>query len=124
MSRYLMLALAGTVGTCFRYYVSNWVQSRSGSSFPWGTLSVNALGCFLFGFVWSVAEERMLIRLETRIILLSGFIGAFTTFSSFSFETVQLLRDGQSGQALLNIILQLVFGLTAVFAGLIAGRQI
>lgn len=116
------LALAGAMGTLSRYGLGGLVQRILGESFPWGTLTVNALGCFLFGFVWTLAEDRLLISGETRFIVLTGFLGAFTTFSTFTFETGGLLRDSEWLLALGNILGQNVLGLTLLFLGLTVGR--
>jgi fluoride exporter len=119
----LWLAGIGAIGTLARYELQGWVQSFS-AAFPWGTLAVNLLGCFLLGIVSIMAEERRLISPETRIILAIGLMGAFTTFSSYALETVRLLADRQWLFALGNMALQNVLGLVAVFAGFILGRLI
>lgn len=90
--------------------------------FPWGTLVVNGLGCFLFGIVWALAEERLVISGETRLILLTGFMGAFTTFSTFAFETGAFVRDSEWLLAVTNLIGQNVLGLALVFLGFTASR--
>ncbi len=118
----LLLALAGSLGTLARFGLGSLVQERSGSGFPYGTLAVNALGCFLFGAVWCLAEERLVVSGETRRIILTGFMGAFTTFSSFAFETGQMLRESQWLLAGCNIVLQNVLGIALFFAGLAAGK--
>ena len=92
--------------------------------FPWGTLAVNLLGSFLFGLVFALAQERTMISAETRIIVLTGFMGAFTTFSTFMFETGELLRDSQWALAAGNLLLQNVVGLAAVFAGWALARAL
>jgi len=79
---------------------------------------VNGAGCFVFGLVWSLAAERFVIAPETRIVVLLGFLGAFTTFSSFAFETFSLLRDGQVGLATLNVSASIGLGLAAVWLGI------
>jgi CrcB protein len=117
-----MLAAAGALGTLARYGLGGMVQRATNSSFPWGTLAVNALGSFLFGFVWSLAEERLVISGETRFIILTGFMGAFTTFSTFSFETSTMLRDTEWLLAAGNVLGQVVLGLLLVFVGLFVGR--
>jgi CrcB protein len=119
---FVWLALAGATGTLLRYGLSGVTQRICGEKFPWGTLAVNALGCFLFGLVWTLAEDRMLISGRTRFLVLTGFMGAFTTFSTFAFETSQLLDDAQWGLALGNLAGQVVLGLIGVFLGLAAGR--
>jgi fluoride exporter len=119
-----ILALLGALGTLARYGISGWVQRLSGTGFPWGTLAVNALGCILLGIVWTLAEERLVISGQTRGLLLIGFMGAFTTFSSYAFETVQLLRDGEMLLALGNIAVQNVLCLFCVVAGMAVGRAL
>lgn len=119
----IWIGLAGAVGSLARYGLAGIVQSAVGKSFPWGTMSVNLLGCLLFGLVWGLAvESRVTISAEVRLILLVGFMGAFTTFSTFSFETARLLEDSQWLAALGNLTLQNVGGLVAMFAGLALGR--
>ncbi|HUG91074.1 MAG TPA: CrcB family protein [Planctomycetaceae bacterium] len=116
------LAAAGAAGTLCRYGLSGLVHALAGEKFPWGTLAVNAVGCFLFGLVWSLAEERMLISGQTRAILLVGFMGAFTTFSTFAFETGGLLRDAEWWPAAANLLAHNALGLLCVFLGFAVGR--
>ena len=118
------LAGAGAAGTLARYGLAGLVQRHAGAAFPWGTLAVNTLGCFLAGLVWSLAEERGLFSAETRVIMLIGFMGAFTTFSTFALETDLLLRDAQWARALANLLLQNSLGLSALLLGLFAGRTV
>jgi fluoride exporter len=122
MTKLAWLAAAGAVGTLARYGVAGVVQRALGGAFPWGTLVVNAVGCLLFGLVWALAEERMVISGETRAILLVGFMGAFTTFSTFAFETSAMLRDAEWSFALANVLSQNVLGIACFFAGLALGR--
>ncbi len=124
MQKLLLIGLAGALGALTRYSLSGFVQRYSGFTFPVGTLVVNLLGTFLFGFIWSLVEQRLVISVEMRVVILSGFLGAFTTFSSFMFETSALVGDGQWGYALLNITAQIVLGMIAIFLGLAAGRAI
>lgn len=116
------LLAAGALGTLARYALQGLVQRLHGSSFPWGTLAVNLLGCFLFGVIWTMAEERFLIRGETRLVLLVGFMGAFTTFSTYAFETVQLLRDSQWWLSTANVLAHTVLGVVGVMLGMSVGR--
>lgn len=119
----VLIALAGAMGSLARYGLGGVVQNALGKSFPWGTVTVNLLGCLLFGLVWGLAvESRLTISAETRMILLVGFMGAFTTFSTFSFETVKLLEDSEWLLALGNLALQNIGGLVAMFVGLALGR--
>ena len=118
------IALAGAAGTLARYGLAGLVQNAVRGVFPWGTVVVNLLGCLVFGLLWSVMDGRLAISAETRIVVLIGFMGAFTTFSSFAFETGQLVRDSQWALALGNMAVQNVVGLIAMFVGLALGRLI
>ena len=117
--RLALLAVAGAAGTLARYglaaAIARWQPL---ATFPWGTLAVNAVGCFLFGLVWSLAEERMLIGSSTRLILLAGFMAAFTTFSSFAFETTYLVREMHYLPAAANVLAQNVGGMALVLLGM------
>ena len=116
------LALAGSLGTLARYGLGEMAQKACGTGFPWGTLTVNLLGCLLFGFVWTLADGRSLIREETRFLILTGFMGAFTTFSTFAFETGGFLRNSDWGLAAANIALQNGLGILALLLGITLGR--
>ncbi len=124
MTKIILLAVTGAVGTLARFGLQGVVQKTTGANFPWGTLAVNMFGCFVFGLVWALAEGRWQIRPETRSIVLIGFLGSFTTFSSFVFETSELLRDNQWGLAIGNIAVQNVVGVVLFFAGLFLGRLV
>ena len=116
--------LAGGLGTLARYYLGAQVQNTMGAGFPWGTLAINLLGCFAFGIIFSAAQERALIGPEARTILLVGFMGAFTTYSTFIAESGQLLASREYLFALANIATQLLAGLAVFFLGLSLGRAI
>jgi CrcB protein len=118
----LALAVAGTLGTLARYGLGGLVQRLHESAFPWGTLVVNALGCFLFGVVWALAEERLVISGETRLVLLVGFMGAFTTFSTYAFETGAMLRDAEWLLAASNLLAHNLLGIACFFVGVALGR--
>ena len=124
MTRLLWIALAGALGSLSRYGLQGLVQRQAASLFPWGTLAVNALGCFLFGLVWALAEEKGVLGAQARTILLIGFMGAFTTFSSFAYETVQLVRDAQWMLAAANVAAQNVLGFAALVLGIAAARAL
>jgi CrcB protein len=119
----ISIAAAGAAGTLARYWLGGLVPRWTGESFPWGTLVVNVVGCFLFGVVWVLAEERFLISGETRVVILVGFMGAFTTYSTFAFETGQMFRDTQWMYAFANIAAQLLLGFAGLFLGFAVGRQ-
>lgn len=122
MQQWILIGLAGAAGALTRYGLGGLVQNLAGSSLPVGTAFVNILGSFLFGLVWSLAEERMVISPEARVIILTGFMGSFTTFSTFMFETGNLLRDAQWLLAAGNVAFQVALGLAGMFLGLAAGR--
>ena len=122
MQKLLLIGLAGALGALARYGFGGLVQRYAGVTFPWGTFMVNIIGAFLFGFIWSLVEQRLVISVETRVIILSGFLGAFTTFSSFMFETSSLIGEAQWTLAVLNVVGQMRQGRTARVTGLAAGR--
>jgi len=122
--RLALLALFGAVGTLCRYALHLVVQRLHGSPFPWGTFAVNALGCLAFGIVWGLAEHRAIVGPQARLVALVGFMGAFTTFSSYAFETAQLIETGHWLYAAGNVLLQNVSGILLVFAGILLGRHL
>jgi len=122
MHKLLLIALAGAFGTLCRYWLSGAVYAALGRDFPWGTWAVNILGCFLFGLVWMLSEERGLISGQARIIILAGFMGAFTTFSTFIFESGEILRDAQWLHLAVNVCGQNAVGFAALFLGSSLGR--
>lgn len=93
-------------------------------AFPWGTFAVNMIGCLLFGLVYAAMEERVGFSAEMRGIVLTGFMGAFTTYSSFAFQSAQLIERSHWGLAAANIISQNVLGVVFVFAGFAIGRML
>lgn len=113
----LLLAGAGATGTLCRYFMVVSVQRWSGSLFPWGTMLVNLLGCLIIGILGALLTGSFLVRDEYRLTLMVGFLGAFTTFSAYGYETVLLLNDGQKWSAMGNILGNNVVGLALVWAG-------
>lgn len=122
VTRLALVAAAGAAGSLCRFGLSFWVQRWFGDPFPWGTLSVNLVGSFLFGLVFSLGESRAWLTPEARLIILVGFMGAFTTFSSFAFDTHRLVVEHSWGLALANLAAQNLSGLAAVSAGIWVGR--
>ncbi len=113
-----LVALGGAVGSVSRYLLGVWIQSASQSvDFPFGTLTVNLIGCFVIGFLSQLAESRGVFTPETRALVFFGVLGGFTTFSSFGNDTLNLLRDGETVNALLNIGANVIFGLALVWVG-------
>jgi CrcB protein len=122
VQKLLALALAGALGTLCRYALAGLVQRAADGLFPWGTLAVNVLGCLLFGAAWALAQERFVLSGETRAVVLVGFLGAFTTFSTFAFETGAMLRDADWGLAAANVLAQNLLGVAGFLLGLVLGR--
>jgi CrcB protein len=117
MDRLLAIAAGGAVGATLRYLVAGLVHRISGASFPWGTLTVNILGCFVLGLLGTAIAGPLLMREELRLGLLVGLLGAFTTFSTFGWETMMLLSNGRWALATGNLLLSNGLGLLAVFCG-------
>lgn len=120
---YLCIALGGALGAVGRYALGGWVHSWLGSAFPWGTVVVNGLGSTLLGAVLGILE-RLHVGVGPRAFLTIGLLGAFTTFSTFSFEAVGLLRDGEWRLALSYIGGSLAAGFIGVAFGLVVGAAI
>ena len=119
----LLVGCGGFLGSIARYLLGGAVHRVVQSPvFPFGTLLVNVSGCLAIGFLGGLAEERGLLSPEARVFLLIGVLGGFTTFSSFGYETFQLLRDGEMLPALLNVLLQVGLGLVGVWAGYTSTR--
>ena len=115
---FLIVAIGGAFGSAFRYMFGTWVQAFSRSlDFPYGTLVVNLLGCFVIGFLAQLAETRGAFTSESRLFVFVGILGGFTTFSSFGNETLNLARDSQMINALANIGANVILGLFAVWLG-------
>jgi CrcB protein len=118
----LYLAIAGALGAVSRFLLSGATYRLLGSGFPYGTLCVNVVGSLLIGFVMQVGLSMDIIPQQLRTVITAGFLGAFTTFSTFSYETLNYIQDGVWGMALLNIAVNVIVCLLAVFAGIIIGK--
>ncbi|MCI5121393.1 MAG: fluoride efflux transporter CrcB [Candidatus Electrothrix sp. AUS4] len=113
-----LIGAGGFTGAVLRFWVSSWVQGRSGSIiFPFGTLTVNMLGCLLIGFLTALVEIKSMFSPETRSFLLIGLLGAFTTFSTFGNETLNLIRESRMELALFNAGGQVILGVFLVWVG-------
>lgn len=119
---YLLIFIGAGLGGVLRYLMSTGVQQLTGWVFPLGTFSVNMLGCLLIGFLAQLSESRGLFQNEAKLFLFVGLLGGYTTFSSFGYETIQLLRDGEFLLAVLNAVGQVVLGLLMVWLGMIVAR--
>jgi len=124
VQRILFIGIAGLVGTLGRFALSGVVARRYGETFPTGTLVVNLVGCFLAGLLFYVMNERFVFSETTRAVIMIGFLGGFTTFSSFGLQTFTLLRDGQFWFASINLVASNVLGLFMVWAGYTLGKVV
>jgi CrcB protein len=124
MGQTLAIAAGGALGALLRFWGANWVYSLLGRGFPYGTLVINVAGSLAMGFCYAWLVERASLGPEWRALLMVGFLGAFTTFSTFSIETINLLEGGALFKALLNVMLSVVLCVVAAWLGLVAGRQL
>jgi CrcB protein len=120
----MLVFLGGGIGAATRYWLSGLVHGRLGSAFPYGTLVVNILGCFVIGLIMGSMQERFVSTPPLRLFLTIGILGGFTTFSSFSYETIAMLKDGEFAYASLNVFLSVLCCLAGTWAGLIAGKTL
>ncbi|MGQ0614761.1 MAG: fluoride efflux transporter CrcB [Planctomycetaceae bacterium] len=117
MLAWLAIGIGGGSGAMARQALGGWVQRWAGPGFPAGTLTVNLLGCLLVGAGMTLAESRLAAFPAARLLLTAGFLGGFTTFSAFGYETLQLLRDAAWGRAMLSVAANVILGVCAVAAG-------
>ncbi len=123
--RLSIIGAGGFLGAILRYLVSGWIQDRSGLFlFPIGTMGVNLIGCFFIGLLTMLVESRLLLSQEMRFFLLIGLLGAFTTFSTFGNETLNLIREGRMGLAVVNSGVHVVAGVLMVWLGRILAAVI
>ena len=123
MRTVLAVALAGALGALARWGLGAWFGHRF-PSFPWGTMVINVSGSFILGVLFAVLVERNIGSPTLRVALMTGLLGAYTTFSTFSLETFRLFEDGATASALANIGMSVVLGLLSVWLGVVAGRAV
>jgi len=122
--RYLVVGIGGFIGANARYLIGGWVQERWGPSFPYGTLAVNVSGCFLLG-AFATLALRLTWSDHWRLFVAIGFVGAYTTFSTFEYETLRLIAEGaRLRAAAANVLVSVVAGLIAAYIGVVAARLI
>ncbi|HWC53679.1 MAG TPA: fluoride efflux transporter CrcB [Chitinophagaceae bacterium] len=114
----LLIGLGGGIGSIARYFCQKWIADTIQHPFPWGTFAVNVLGCFLIGVIYAIAERTTMLSPQTRLLLITGLCGGFTTFSTFAFENMNLMRSGDITYAVLYIVASVLLGIGAVFAGI------
>jgi CrcB protein len=124
MRTIVAIGIAGALGALARYGVGGLILNRSAPAFPWETFVVNITGSFVLGFVFTLMTEQLTTAPWLRTAITVGFVGAYTTFSTLSFETYRLLEDGALGLALANVLGSVSAGLVAVYLGVVAGRAL
>jgi CrcB protein len=121
--KYVLIAAGGGAGSLLRYVAGTAVMARLGARFPWGTLVVNVTGCLLIGYLMTLFTERLSPGTNWRPLLVIGFLGGYTTFSSFEWETYAAARDGNAWLGLANVMGSVVLGYAAVWLGALLGRR-
>ncbi|MGP4687009.1 fluoride efflux transporter CrcB [Agrobacterium pusense] len=124
MINIVLVAAGGAIGSVFRYLVGVWSVRLAGVNFPWGTLTVNVVGSFLIGLLVELVARRLNASMEMRLFLVTGVLGGFTTFSSFSLDAVSLFERGALGLSAVYVLGSLSVSIAAVFAGLALGRNL
>ena len=122
--RALWVGVAGFFGAMSRYWFDGWVTRLSGGSFPWGTFAVNISGCFAIGLLTTVFTERLLPHPTVRVAVTVGFVGAYTSFSTYAYESLRQIQDGALGLAVANVVGSVVLGVAAAWLGVVAGRAL
>jgi len=123
MNKILFIAVGGALGSILRYFMSGFFYKYSDGVFPWGTLMVNLIGSFTIGFLWAVFEN-LVVSINLRSFILVGFLGAFTTFSTFTLENFTLIRESEIKLAVLNVTLSNILGICLVFIGYFLAKGI
>jgi CrcB protein len=124
MAPVILVAVGGAIGSVLRYYVSLLALRIAGIAFPWGTLTVNVVGSFLIGVLTELIARRFDASMELRLLLVTGFLGGFTTFSAFSLDTIALVERDQLLLAIVYIVVSVAVSIAAVFGGLAAIRHL
>ncbi|MDP9808925.1 CrcB protein [Rhizobium tibeticum] len=124
MIQALLVAVGGAIGSVLRYYVGQWALRLAGPAFPWGTLTVNVVGCFVIGVFAEMIVRRFDASPEMRLLLITGFLGGFTTFSAFSLDAISLFERGAAVSGAVYIVASVGLSMAAVTAGLALMRAI
>jgi len=123
MMRFFYIGIGGAIGALLRYGISGLTHRFLNSAFPWGTLSVNLIGSLIIGFLWGMFE-LVIVPQNIKLFCFIGILGSFTTFSTFSIENFNLLRDSEYNLFAINVLASFLLGLILVFAGYFLGRYI
>jgi CrcB protein len=123
LSKLIVVALGGAIGAVARYRLGGLINSRLPMQFPLGTFVINITGSFIIGFFLALVSQRITVHPNWRLLIAVGFVGAYTTFSTFEFETLKLIEDGSVVSAALNVMLSVVLGFIAVWLGVTAARR-
>ncbi|MDX6605502.1 MAG: fluoride exporter [Solirubrobacterales bacterium] len=121
---YALVAVFGAAGAVSRYALDGWISDLTHGQFPWGTFVINVAGAFALGLLLALTTERLLPHPNWRIAIGIGYLGSFTTFSTYAYESVKLAEDGSVGLALVNSVGMVALGMLAAFAGLALGRTL
>ncbi len=123
MTRYFLILIGGGTGAVARYAAASAVMTRFGGKFPLGTFAVNVTGSFLIGFLMTILTERFNLDPNWRLLLIVGFLGGYTTFSSFEWEIFTAVREGAQWLGALNVVASVLFGYAAVWLGALLARR-
>ena len=124
MTKYFLVGVGGCLGAILRFWLGGYIGNRLGTRFPYGTFFINCTGSFLIGLVVTLLAERTHWSPNWRYLIPIGFIGSYTTFSTFEYETLRSLQDGEFLMAGLNVSLSVIVGFVAVWLGMITGKSI
>ena len=124
MPKPVIIAVGAVLGALLRYWLGDWTAQRFGTAFPYGNLIINLTGSFILGLFMALVTDRFLVSPEWRLFIAIGFLGSYTTFSSYAYESLNLIMTGQGTLGLLNLFGSSFLGGLAVFAGILIGRLI
>jgi fluoride exporter len=124
MEKFLIISVGAILGANARYWLGGWVAERFGTTFPYGTLVINVTGSLILGFFITLVSDRFLVDPRWRLLVAIGFLGAYTTFSTYTYESVNMILNGQVWMGLLNLFGSSILGAVAVTAGILLGRAL